>query len=147
MRKFLFIFTLIFAASVSGMAQTQVAQTDNTFNFFHGSFDQALKDAGKQKKLIFVDAYTSWCGPCKMMSNTTFKDKTAGEFFTSRFVSMKIDMEKDAGGPEFARKYGVSAYPTLFFINAKGEVVHKILGYTDAVRLVEEAKKALALSK
>ncbi|MCG9911188.1 MAG: thioredoxin family protein [Flavobacteriales bacterium] len=125
---------------------TEKPKSDYTFDFFEGGFDQAMKEAAKKKKMIFVDAYTSWCGPCKMMNNSTFKDKAAGEFFNSNFISMKIDMEQGEG-PAFAMKYSVRAYPTLLFISPKGDVVHKVLGYRDGTVLTEEGKKALALKK
>jgi thiol:disulfide interchange protein len=125
---------------------TEKPKSDYTFDFFEGDFDQAMKEASKKKKLIFVDAYTSWCGPCKMMNNSTFKDKAAGEFFNSNFINMKIDMEQGEG-PAFAMKYSVRAYPTLLFISPKGDVVHRVLGYRDGTVLTEEGKKALALKK
>lgn len=148
MNKLVFAFALFLFAGFTAKAQTAAGShaADYTFNFYQGSFDQALKDAAKKKKLIFVDAYTSWCGPCKMMNNSTFKDKSAGDFFNANLISMKIDMEQGEG-PAFAMKYGVRAYPTLLFINAKGEVVHKVLGYRDGAVLLEEAKKAIALAK
>jgi len=147
MRKIVFALSLFIISGLSVNAQTAAAaHTDYTFNFYTGTFEQALKEAVKKKKIVFVDAYTSWCGPCKMMNNSTFKDKAAGEYFNTNLISMKIDMEKEEG-PAFAMKYGVRAYPTLLFINPKGEVVHKVLGYRDGAVLMEEAKKALALSK
>jgi len=149
MRKIVFALSLFILSGLAVNAQTTAApaaHTDYTFNFYTGTFDQALKEAVKKKKIVFVDAYTSWCGPCKMMNNSTFKDKAAGEYFNANLISMKIDMEKEEG-PAFAMKYGVRAYPTLLFINPKGEVVHKVLGYRDGAVLMEEAKKALALSK
>lgn len=148
MKKLVFTLTFFLIAGFASNAQTAASatQADYTFSFYQGTFEQALKEAVKKKKIVFVDAYTSWCGPCKMMNNNTFKDKAAGDFFNANIISMKIDMEKDEG-PSFAMKYGVRAYPTLLFINAKGDVIHKKLGYCDGPTLVEEAKKALALAK
>lgn len=114
--------------------------------FFEGKLEDGLKQAGKSKKLVFVDAYTSWCGPCKMMSSRTFTDAKVGEYFNEHFVSMKIDMEKGEG-PQVAMKYSVRAYPTLLFLNSKGEVVHTVLGYRDATQLIEDGKKAVSLKK
>ena len=115
-------------------------------DFKRGNWKDVLAEAKARHKLIFVDIYTDWCGPCKMLNNSTFKDVKAGEFFNANFVNIKIDMEKGEG-PAFAMKYSVRAYPTLLFINAKGEVVHKTLGYKDADMLTEEGKIALAKGK
>lgn len=95
--------------------------------FLDISFEQALKKAKKEKKLIFVDAYAVWCGPCKWMEANTFSEKEVGDVFNEKFINLKIDMEKGEG-PELARKYSVRAYPTLFLIDGDGKVIKRILG-------------------
>ena len=62
--------------------------------FFHGSWEEALAEAKKQEKPIFVDAFTTWCGPCKMMSRSVFTEEEVGTFFNENFISLKIDMIK-----------------------------------------------------
>ena len=74
--------------SVMAFAQTGV-------DFQHLTFDEALAKAKAEKKLVFVDCYTTWCGPCKMMTTKIFPMKEAGEFFNPRFVCVKFDMKKD----------------------------------------------------
>jgi thiol:disulfide interchange protein len=152
MKNVFFAITLFLSSTLISFSQSgskpssEKAKSDYTFDFFTGGFDEAMKEASKKKKMLFVDAYTSWCGPCKMMNNSTFKDKEAGDFFNSNFISMKIDMEQGEG-PAFAMKYSVRAYPTLLFISPKGDVIHKVLGFRDGSVLTEEGKKALALKK
>lgn len=104
------------------------------------SFQDALKLAKKENKLIFIDAYTVWCGPCRYMSSTTFKDEAVGEYFNKRFINVKIEMEKDADGPEVARRYGVRAYPTMLFINGDGKLVGSIIGYHKAEEFLAKTK-------
>jgi uncharacterized protein YyaL (SSP411 family) len=53
--------------------------------------------AKKENKLIFVDAYASWCGPCKLMVKNIFPLKTVGDYYNSHFINAKIDMEKGEG--------------------------------------------------
>lgn len=110
--------------------------------FFEGSWADALETARSQRKLIFVDAYTEWCGPCKMMNRNTFPSDQVGELFNSSFVNVKLDMEKGEG-LTFASRYQVNAYPTLLFLNHKGEIVHKVLGYLSPRALMAEAQVAL----
>ena len=95
--------------------------------FFHGTYQEAIELAQEQEKIIFVDAYTTWCGPCKRMAATVFTQKEAGDFFNSNFINLKIDMEK-TNGREFGSKYPVSAYPTLFFLDPKGKMLKKSVG-------------------
>ena len=88
-------------------------------NFEHGTWDEILAKAGKEGKIVFMDAYTTWCGPCKMMSKSTFTDARVAEFYNKNFICAKIDMEKGEG-PALSERYGVQAYPTLLFVNASG---------------------------
>ncbi len=73
---------------------------------------KVLKKAKKEKKLIFVDCYTSWCGPCKMLANKVFTQDAVADFFNATFVNAKYDMEKDADGVLLKEKFGVKAFPT-----------------------------------
>ncbi|MEO0469894.1 MAG: thioredoxin family protein, partial [Bacteroidota bacterium] len=60
--------------------------------FFEGSWDDALAKAKKEKKVVFVDAYTDWCGPCKAMARNTFPNDDVGEFFNKHFINYKYNM-------------------------------------------------------
>lgn len=92
------------------------------------SFENALKKAKESDKLVFIDVHTSWCGPCKEMAATTFKDAQVGKVFNSKFINLKIDAEKDSDGPAIAKLYSVRAYPTLLFIDGDGKIVQKVIG-------------------
>lgn len=111
--------------------------------FEHGSFAEALQMAKSQNKLLFIDAYTDWCGPCRWMAANTFTDGEVGEFFNRNFVSFKYNMEK-GDGPQFARNYGVRAYPTLFFLDGDGNIVIQETGARDASGLLELGRSAQA---
>lgn len=106
------------------------------------SFSETIKQAEKEGKLVFVDCYTSWCGPCKMMSSKVFTQKYIGEYFKEHFVSLKVDMEKGEG-PELAKKYGVKAYPTMLVLTSDGSVKYKILGGSDARVFMEKIERSV----
>jgi thiol-disulfide isomerase/thioredoxin len=110
--------------------------------FFHGNWDEAIAEAKKQEKPIFVDAYTTWCGPCKMMSKSVFTNEEVGAFFNENFVSMKIDMEQPEG-TKFQKAYPVSAYPTLYFIGSDGKVIKRVVGAKQVEEFIKEGKSAL----
>lgn len=126
------LFCALFAATAFGQG----------IEFFHGTWAEALDKAKSEKKIIFVDAYASWCGPCKRMSRDVFPQQKAGEFFNANFVNMKIDMEKEENA-EFAGKYPVGSFPTLLFIDENGKVVHKDVGAREVEGLIELGRKAL----
>ncbi len=109
--------------------------------FEHGTFDEALAKAKAENKMLFMDCYTAWCGPCKHMANTVFPLKEVGDYFNAHFVNLKMDMEKGEG-PELLEKYGVKAFPTLLWIDAEGKVIHRIVGGKTTEALLEEAKIA-----
>lgn len=100
------------------------------------SFEQALKAAKASNKLIFLDAYTDWCGPCKYMSSNVFPDEEVGKLYNAKFINLKIDMEKGEG-PALAAKYQVRAYPTLFFIDGNGKVVKTVLGAQTTQKMLQ----------
>lgn len=110
--------------------------------FDHGTFNEALAKAKKENKLIFMDCYTTWCGPCKYLSKNIFTQKEVGDFYNKNFVNLKMDCEKGEG-PALASKYGVSSYPTLLFIDGEGNAVHKLVGGMPAEDLIKGAKAAL----
>lgn len=105
-------FLLFFGLTLSFSATSQGIE------FFDGNYKDAFAKAEEEGKLVFVDAFAQWCGPCKRMAATTFKEAAVGDFFNKEFINLKIDMEKGQG-LEFRGKYPVSAYPTLMFINGK----------------------------
>lgn len=108
------------------------------------TWKQIVKQAKKEKKLIFLDCYTSWCGPCQMLARQVFTKDQVADFFNGHFVNAKFDMEKSAEGPLLKEKYGVRAYPTLLFIDPKtGEVVHLIVGGGTAEWLIGNGKQAM----
>ena len=131
----------LFAAFFFGIFSLQVAVAQG-IEFYHGTWAEAQEKAKAEGKLIFVDAYASWCGPCKRMANTVFTQEKAGTFFNENFINVKIDMEKPENA-EFAGKYPVNAYPTLMFLDAAGKLVSKDVGAKELETLLEFARKVL----
>ena len=105
-------------------------------------FAKALEAAKVENKLVFMDCYTSWCGPCKRMAAQEFTQEKAGEYFNPRFVSVKIDMEKGEG-VELRKRYDVNAYPTLLVLNAEGELLCRHAGYLSVDKLIDFAENGV----
>lgn len=103
-------------------------------------FQEALDKAKADGKLVFIDCYTSWCGPCKRLSAQVFTQPQVGAYFNEHFVNVKFDMEQGEG-PDIANRYQVRAYPTLLWLDGDGNVKHKVVGGLDPDGLIENAKK------
>jgi len=121
--------------------------------FVDASWQEVQNMAKETGKPIFVDAYASWCGPCKAMLKEVFPQKKVGNYMNDNYISYKLDMEKGEG-IAFAEEFGVKSYPTFLFFNKNAELQHKTLGYKEAEEFIADAENAthpekslIALSK
>lgn len=132
------VLSLLFLISLVNLA----GQDEKVGIIFEDSpWASLLTKAKLADKLIFVDAYTSWCGPCRTMAREVFTHSTIADFYNENFINVHLNAE-EGEGLQFARKYRIRAYPSLLFINAEGEVVHQATGFQDVPafkRLGEEA--------
>lgn len=110
------------------------------------TFAEAVAMAKESGKKVFLDCYTSWCGPCKMMTKNIFPQKAAGDYFNSEFINIKIDMEKGEG-PELAKRLKVKAYPTFVMFDSDGKEIGRLVGgMKTAEEFVEAVKNAVGES-
>lgn len=135
MNKILKIAFTLFIATVA------IAQ-DKGIRFDHSSFAELKEKALSANKLIFIDAYTTWCGPCKFMAAKIFTDKAVADFYNANFINAKIDMEKGEG-IKLAEQYEVLCYPNLLFIDGNGKLIHRVAGSMDAQNFINLGKKAM----
>jgi len=133
------ILFFIFSFSVNA----QQAKSPHSIVFTTGSFSNALQQAATQHKYVFVDAYASWCGPCRLLKATTFHNKNAADFYNANFVNISIDMEKGEG-PQLASAWGITAYPTLIIFDPNGKPLLGTMGYMNATDLIKFGKQALS---
>ncbi|WP_313263617.1 thioredoxin family protein [Sphingobacterium sp.] len=140
-------FFLLNALGNMAMAQQMSKKHMNTMakeiKFSDGKWKDIAAMAKKNKKYIFVDAYTTWCGPCRLLKSQTFKEKEVISFFTKNFINISVDMEKGEG-LTLAQTWDVNAYPTLLFFNPEGKLIMKHVGFVDGARLIEIGKQSLA---
>ena len=115
------------------------SSNDNGIKFQEITFSQALAQAKKDHKFIFMNVYAVWCGPCTSLKKTTFKSSKVGTAFNKSFINISIDAEKGEG-IELSRKYEVTAHPLMLVINSEGKVVKRILGYLKEDQLLKEVK-------
>ena len=117
-------------ASISMMAQGMAFEPAGT------TLEQASAKAKAENKMIFLDCYTQWCGPCKKMAKDVFPQEVVGAYMNPKFVNLQIDMESEYGAP-LAKKLQVTAYPTFVIFNADAKEIGRFLGGSDAVKFLE----------
>lgn len=127
--------------AISFLITDQVIAQNRKIAFEHGNFSEIKAKAKKENKLIFVDAFTTWCGPCKQMAKNVFTNDTVADYFNANLVNAKIDMEKGEG-LEIAKQYEVQCYPNLLFIDGDGKLVHRVAGSMSPSEFIAEAVKA-----
>lgn len=137
------VLVILFSFSNNIMANSLTDENEvKGIKFDHSDWSTILKKAADVQKLVFIDCYTTWCGPCKMMAKNTFTQQEVGEFFNKNFINVKLDMEKEPG-KSLKTILGVNAYPTLVVINAKQEIIHKTVGALQKEELLKFATEAL----
>jgi len=104
-------------------------------------FDAALKRAAEQKKVVVIDFFTTWCGPCKLLDRTTWKDEKVIALLKEKAVPVKFDAEKEVA---LAERFKIEGYPTIIVLKPDGSVLAKFLGYREAKEFISEFNNALA---
>jgi thiol-disulfide isomerase/thioredoxin len=136
MKKFTIILTLVLSfLGIQHLFASGINFVENK------SWQDLLTQAKKEHKLIFLDGYATWCGPCKYLQQNVFTQAAVGDYYNKTFINAKIDMEAGEG-PSLADKYKVTAYPTLFFIDGEGNLVHKSVGALEADDLIALGRDA-----
>jgi len=125
--KLPFITVILLSTFLTGFTQNR------SITFIEKPWSALLSQAKDQKKMIFMDAYTTWCGPCKWMAANMFTNDTIADYYNKTFICAHFDMEKGEG-LQLAKTYQVRAYPTLLFINPAGEMVHTRVGAPQKIR-------------
>ena len=143
-------FIIIFASNFIIMKKTLIALflfifllsfSQESINFEDTTFKEVLAKAKREKKLVFMDAYAAWCGPCKLMEKNVFPLPAVREYYNANFINARFDMEKGEGR-EIAMKYGVRSYPSYLFLNGDGDVVMTNYGYMGEQDFIAIAKEA-----
>jgi thiol:disulfide interchange protein len=130
--------TFLFGLLVLGVSRGAGAQG---IKFTDGKISDLQARAKAEHKLLFVDVYAVWCGPCKAMAKNVFTQTPVAEHFNAKYVNVQVDAEKGEG-IDLAKKYAVESFPTYLFIDGDGQLVYRIEGALTAEAFLAEAKRA-----
>jgi thiol-disulfide isomerase/thioredoxin len=119
-----------------------MAAQNRSISFDSSSLENSLTKAKSDNRLIFVDCYTSWCGPCKEMSKLVFTQDSVADFFNAHFVNVKLDMEKGEG-PALQKEFHVEAYPTYLLLNSNRRIIYRFAGAVPADTFLSRIRKGM----
>ena len=126
---------LVFSTIISTVSYGQIA-------FSTESWEDIKQRSQLEKKAIFIDVYTKWCGPCKKLDKTTFQDPDVSAYMNAHFINVKWDAES-AEYRNLAKSHSVSAYPTLMFLDNDEIEIKRVVGFQNNSRLLDLAKNVL----
>lgn len=121
-----------------GKTALEKFKSSEGINFEHLTWSEVLQKAKNENKPIFVDCFTVWCGPCKVMANEVFTQKMIGDYFNKNYVSTKVDMEKGEG-IDLKKKFQISAYPTFLYLDKDGNEIFRIVGSMPADAFLKQS--------
>jgi thiol:disulfide interchange protein len=126
------------------------------------TLDEALAKQKKTPKPIFMDVYTDWCGPCKMLDKNTFHDVAVVDYISKNYYAVKFNAEGNSSityqgvtytnlgydatrkgrnsAHDFTRLLRVQGYPSMYVIDKKGNLQPALVGYRTPEELLQDLK-------
>ena len=141
LRSALMVFYLVLITSVFSFRALAQQKNGQEIQFSTTSYKEVLAAAKVSHKKVFVDAFATWCAPCKELQQRTFKDPEAAAYFNKHFINFSIDVEKNEG-VELARTWQVDGLPALLILDENGRVLANHTGFVDGKGLIEFAGEA-----
>jgi thioredoxin-related protein len=120
---------------------------DKGVRFDHESSWSAIQARAKaENKYIFMDCFTTWCGPCRFMTTTIFPQEESGNYFNDKFINVKVQLDTSAKDDAHVRswyadahnimaKYDIRAFPTYLVFTPDGQVLHRAVGATQTAAM------------
>jgi len=139
MRK---LFIMLIFTIVVLLTPMRLKSQNSSINFKHKPLNEIIEQAKIENKIILIDVFTEWCGPCKEMSKNIFTNKQVADFYNKNFICLKIDAEK-GNGSFVSRKYNVNCFPTFLFLCPNGDLKNKATGSKTVEEFIEIGKNAL----
>ena len=103
--------------------------------FVDSDYASAQAQAKAKDKLVMIDFKAEWCGPCKVLDRTTWKDENVIESVKEKAIAIKVDVDQHR---DLAAHFSIRSIPTIIFLDSDGNEVKRFIGYRDADRFLEE---------
>lgn len=138
-------FIIASACSSTKEPVKSVTPEDNLAVHFikNSTLTDVVEKAEREGKVVFLDVYTDWCLPCKLMTEDVYSNEDIGDFMNENFINYKVNAEK-GNGPDLTVLYNIQSFPGLFFLDHKGRVLEQKEGAAYHTELREMANRALA---
>ncbi len=138
MKRVLFLALALVVVPAIAEEKKEPAKEASKSAFQKLALDKAIEKAKSDKKIVMVDFYADWCGPCKQLDAKTFSEEKVKKFLTDKTIPIKVNIDDNK---KLSGQYKITAIPCLVFINGEGKEVGRILGYRDVSKFLEEAEK------
>ena len=105
------------------------------------SYEEGMALGKKLGKKVFIEFYADWCGFCRMMEGSTFKDANVIAILNRDFIPVRVHSDKEQ---EIASKYNIRALPNIAFVSEDGARLGTVPGYIPSdklIQILEEVKR------
>ncbi|SEA47245.1 Thioredoxin-like [Arachidicoccus rhizosphaerae] len=143
-RKKALFFVILLTGLLTGTVLTAQTAAHPEIDFFRGTWQQALQEAGKINRPVLAEVGASWCLPCRQLQQETFKDSGVVQFLNKHVITITLDAENKEG-TGLVDLWQVSTYPTLLFFDVSGKMLMRYEGFIGSDSLLALAKKAQGL--
>jgi thioredoxin-related protein len=152
MKNLIIVLFLMIAGQMLGYSQVD---STKGIAFERGlTWQEVLQKAKIENKFVFIDCYTTWCGPCRLMDQQVYINDSIGTFINAHYISIRLQMDKtDEDNPQIKsshktadfvhQKYNIGSYPTFLFFSPDGRLVHREGGFKRAKVFLNLAKAAM----
>jgi thiol:disulfide interchange protein len=106
-------------------------------------YKSALERARKENKIVMVDLYADWCGPCKMLDRLTFSNADVQAALSKDFVAVKVNIEGSKENRDLATQLNTEAIPHIVFFDSDGKKLSDIVGFVPADQFRDELRKVI----